>query len=343
MLDLPALHRQNAHALSCPDDTKRGAFVRNTHYQIIATEQVGQFCLLGSNKELVLSCFCPFHLMMGSVGGMQDFDQDGMQLRQFDEVGYELSSILGMGDLEGLIYLTLLRTGPITASTLSKEIGLERTKTYRIVERLVSQGIISMTFSNPKMCIPIDPEEAIKSVLRKKNDEIKRIHRVSERVIPRIKGTVNAPFGSNLPTFRIIHGKKSIYSNIEQLLDSSTESVYIVTTLRDVSKMYYSDIPEKVKDCHKRGVGVRLIVDSKTRDTKRLVTRLNIRGAKRGNLPSKGRLAVSKNQMIMSDSGRSISKLGSEVDFALYTNSKEMVNNIFSLCTFVWNTSEDLL
>jgi hypothetical protein len=34
--------------------------------------------------------------------------------------------------------------------------------------------------------------------------------------------------------------------------------------------------------------------------------------------------------------------LGADSDFALWTNSAEMVNNIFSLCKFLWRTSKPL-
>jgi hypothetical protein len=34
--------------------------------------------------------------------------------------------------------------------------------------------------------------------------------------------------------------------------------------------------------------------------------------------------------------------LGVDSDFALWTNSAEMVNNIFSLCRFLWRTSKPL-
>ena len=34
--------------------------------------------------------------------------------------------------------------------------------------------------------------------------------------------------------------------------------------------------------------------------------------------------------------------LGADSDFALWTNSAEMVNNIFSLCKFLWQRSKPL-
>ena len=282
---------------------------------------------------------------MNNVSGAGFVEYDGhadKALQPIYEVGSELASVLDMNKLEGLVYLTLLRTGPITASTLSKEVGIERTKTYRIVDKLVNDGMISMTFSNPKLCIPIDPEEAIKKILKKKNDEISRINKTADMTINRVKGMVTAGFGTNLPVFRIVQGRESIYSNIEMLLDDSSDIVYIVTTLSDVSKMYHSGIPEKIKSCNKKGTKIRIIIDSTSDDADGFVKRLHITEAKQGKLPSKGRLVVSNNQMIMSDSSRSVNMMNTEFDFALFTNSIEMVNNIFSLCTFLWKTSRPL-
>jgi len=84
------------------------------------------------------------------------------------ELGKEMSSLLGMDVFEGQIYLTLLRTGPITASALAKELGVDRAKTYRVIDKLSNEGLVSLSFSSPKMCIPIDPENALTMILEKK-------------------------------------------------------------------------------------------------------------------------------------------------------------------------------
>ena len=93
-------------------------------------------------------------------------DEKTPQLAEIDELGKELSSVLDLDELEGHIYLNLLRTGPITASALAKELDIDRAKTYRTIDKLVSESIVSTTFSNPKLCIPTEPEEALKIVLR---------------------------------------------------------------------------------------------------------------------------------------------------------------------------------
>ena len=73
-------------------------------------------------------------------------DEKTPQLAQIDELGKELSSVLDLDELEGHIYLNLLRTGPITASALAKELDIDRAKTYRTIDKLVSESIVSTTF-----------------------------------------------------------------------------------------------------------------------------------------------------------------------------------------------------
>ena len=48
-------------------------------------------------------------------------------------------------------------------------------------------------------------------------------------------------------------------------------------------------------------------------------------------------------KMIMSDSASSVQQASSDTDFfTLCTNSTEMVENIFTLCSFLWNASKPL-
>ena len=45
------------------------------------------------------------------------------------------------------------------------------------------------------------------------------------------------------------------------MIEETTDVLYIVTTLDDVSRMYHSTIPEKITICEKKGGSVRLLVD----------------------------------------------------------------------------------
>ncbi len=119
--------------------------------------------------------------------------------------------------------------------------------------------------------------------------------------------------------------------------------IYIATTLDDVSRMYHSTIPEKITICEKNGGQVRLLVDMDDPKLVSFVKRFNATETKICKLPSKGRIVVQKDKrMIMSDSAATFQNSNSNSDFSLCTNSVEMVENIFTLCSFLWESSKPL-
>jgi len=281
----------------------------------------------------------------------------GTQNDDWAELILQLSSILDLETVEARIYLNLLRLGPVTASSLAKELDVDRTKTYRTIDKLLNMSIVSTTISNPKLCIATKPEEVLKIVLQKKQDEINRVEKIGKNVIQKINKIVPITDGHYVPTFRTVQGRANIYSHIEKLLEDSTKMIYIVTTSEDILRMYHTAVPEKIKECIDNGGTVRILTSTDDNKFIPLIERLKPTETRLGKLPSKGRIIVEEGkQMIMSDvmnasdfanmensrlSHDSFS-IGADTDFALWTNSAEMVNNIFSLCKFLWRTSKPL-
>ena len=263
---------------------------------------------------------------------------------QLSGIASELEEILDLDELEAKVYLNLLRAGPITASALAKELDIDRARMYRTVDKLVSRNIISTTLSSPKLCIATDPQDALKLALRKKEDEVNRIKKGGEIIIEKINSEITTKQGTNVPTFRVVQGRNNIYADIAQLIENSSDIVYISTTLEDISRMYHSAIPEKIMICEKKGGKVRLLVELDDPKLIPFVKRFNASETKICKLPSKGRMVVQKDkQMIMSDSATaSQMSTNSESDFSLCTNSSEMVNNIHSLCSLLWETAQPL-
>jgi hypothetical protein len=74
------------------------------------------------------------------------------------------------------------------------------------------------------------------------------------------------------------------------------------------------------------------------------IDRIRATETKLAKLASKGRIIVEKDkQMIMSDATLKEDENNSVMsDFAFSTNSYEMVNNIFILCTLLWKNSKRL-
>ncbi len=261
-----------------------------------------------------------------------------------DSLKGELEEILDLDELEVKIYLNLLRTGPITASALAKELDVDRARTYRTVDKLVSRNILSTTLSIPKLCIPVEPKEALKIALRKKEDEVKKIKKSGQGIIKKITSEITIVDEVTVPTFRVVQGRANIYSDIAQIIENSSGIIYIVTTLEDISKMYHSTIPEKITVCEKKGGSVRLLVEIDDHQLVEFVKRFSATETRICKLPSKGRMIVQKDkQMIMSDS-TAVSQLSSnsELDFSLCTNSVEMTNNLNRLCELLWESGKPL-
>ena len=259
-----------------------------------------------------------------------------------EKLSIELQETLDFDDLESKIYLNLLRTGPITASELAKDLNVDRATMYRIVDRLVDRNIILTSLSNPKLCTAVEPENALKLGLEKKEEEIKKIKKSSKAIIEKITSIRYCPNqGTNIPTLRIVQGRDNIYSDIGQMIENCFETVFIATTLEDISKMYHSMIPEKIKICKKKGGNVMLLVEIDDIKMISFVKRFNATEIRVCRLPSKGRIVVQKDkQMIMSDSTQTDSK--SEADFSISTDAKDMINNIDSLCRLLWKSAKPL-
>ena len=291
----------------------------------------------------------------GSV--VDDNLSSGTQNDDWAELILQLSSILDLETVEARIYLNLLRLAPVTASSLAKELDVDRTKTYRTIDKLLNMSIVSTTISNPKLCIATKPEEVLKIVLQKKQDDINRVEKIGKNVIQKINKIVPITDGHYVPTFRTVQGRANIYSHIEKLLEDSSRMIYIVTTAEDILRMYHTAVPEKIKECIDKGGTVRILTSTDDNKFIPLIERLKPTETRLGKLPSKGRIIVEDGkQMIMSDvmnasdfANMENSRLphdsfsiGADTDFALWTNSAEMVNNIFSLCKFLWRTSKPL-
>ena len=288
---------------------------------------------------------------------LEDRIESGTNNDEMSELILQLSSILDLETVEARIYLNLLRLGPVTASALAKELDVDRTKTYRTIDKLLNQSFVSTTISNPKLCIATKPEEVLKIVLQKKRDEIDRINKLGHEVIKKINQIVPIKEGVYVPTFRTVQGRANIYAHVEKLLEESSKTIFIVTTTEDVLRMYHTAIPDKIKECIKNGGTVNILTDASEKKFFPLIERLKASETRLGKLPSKGRIIVEEStQMIMSDAMNGNNNLskdsalhsadyfggGAESDFALWTNSSEMVNNIFSLCKFLWKTSKPI-
>jgi sugar-specific transcriptional regulator TrmB len=138
----------------------------------------------------------------------------------------------------------------------------------------------------------------------------------------------------------IIQGRQNIYTRIGRMINEATGTVYLVSTMEDIMKMYYTSIPEMIEKSRKNGGIIRIITDSENKQAAEFIKKIGATETRHGKLPSSGRIVAEKDkQIIMSGSMKETMELNDEADSIIHTSSIEMVNNIFSLCEHLWEKS----
>ena len=252
-------------------------------------------------------------------------------------------SHFGLDKADAIVYLGLLQMGSVTVGTMSAKLDIDRGKAYRSLNKLRNLGLVSTTFSNPTICEATEPEEALSTIIQKKEDEMITMQKLSRKIVKDLKQVTKEPTVSEVSSFSIIQGRSNIYARVGKLIQDSTNIIYIVTTVEDILRMYHTAIPEKIKICRKNGGQVRVLTHTNSANLLPLIDRINADETRIGKLPSKSRMIVEDGkQLVMSGSIKESMNLNDDNDSILYTNSSEMINNMFSLCSHLWKKSKPI-
>lgn len=255
----------------------------------------------------------------------------------------ESLAYFGFEDIDSKVYMGLLQTGPVSVGTLSSRLGIDRGKTYRSLSKLRNLGVVSTTFSNPTLCSAIDPIEALGTILERKQDEIVTMRSLSTKISQDITEIVRNCDMQEISSFVIIQGRSNIYSRVGKILQKASGTVYIVAPQEDLMRMYHTAIPERIQLLKENGTVVRILTEAAGEKELAFISRLNPSEIRLGKLPSKSRMVVEEGkQLIMSGSLNGSMDLNDEGDSVMHTNSVEMVNNMYSLCTLLWDKSKTI-
>jgi len=250
----------------------------------------------------------------------------------------------GLDDDDARIYIGLLRIGSITVGNLSQRLEIERGKTYRSLNKLKNSGMVTTTMSNPATCEAVAPLEALNGITQKKENEVVTMKKLSQQAVEKLEAIRRSVAPTKNSSFAIIQGRTNIYTRIGKVIEESQSQVYIVSTKEDLIRMYHTSIPEKIQEALKRKVEVKIITEVDDKQSLQLINRLGTSEIRTGKLPAKGRMIVEKDkQMVMSGSMmKETMDFTDEADSIMHTNSTEIVNNIFSLCSHLWKSSKPI-
>jgi HTH-type transcriptional regulator, sugar sensing transcriptional regulator len=167
----------------------------------------------------------------------------------------------GLDDTEAQAYVRLARLGKARASSLSTALKINRTTTYRVLERLKQTGIVESSLSRPINYIAVEPKKALQLLIDRHKEELKAAETKLPIVLERFT-RFYMPAEEAVPTkFGIFQGSEEIHRAIARMAKSADKRISIITTVRDLGKMYYSGVYEALSAAKARRVAVQIVTE----------------------------------------------------------------------------------
>lgn len=263
-------------------------------------------------------------------------------LRTIDEGDIiEKLSYFGFDETDSKIYIGLNRFNEITVGSLSTKLKIDRTKTYRSLNKLKNLGVVTTTFTNPIICKALPPKKALTIMIENKEDELIMLHKVSKDLVKNFEHLKINEEPLKQFSFSIIQGRANVFGKIIKTLNEAKNDIYIVTSIEDLIRMYHTAIPEKIKQYIKRGGRVFLITECNSDKDKYFIDQFVTSETRIEKLPSKGRIILENNsQVIMSGYISNSMSLNDETDSVMVTDSSEINSYVNNLCQYFWNKSK---
>lgn len=246
---------------------------------------------------------------------------------------------LDIDEFESRVFLHLLRVGPVRAGSITSALQYDRNVVYRILVRLRNKGLVTSTFANPPLYFAINPEETIRTLLVRSEENFIRAKKTGHEIIQYLQKIKNNTEKDQheLDTVTIIQGKRNVYARIVRIIKNAKNPIFIVTTEEELVRMYHTAIPEEIKLLSKK-LNIRLILP-KTGNVKDLMTKFTGAEIRCGTLPAQGIIVLEEGRQLMM-SGDIHSNSASGSDFSvLYTNNSGIISNLQCLCENLWSVA----
>lgn len=248
-----------------------------------------------------------------------------------------------LDDIDSKLYIGLLQLGPLSVGNLAAKLEIERGKAYRSIDKLRSIGLVTTTMSNPIVCKPVEPQEALTNIIQRKENEFITMQKLAHKLAGDLEEITRKQQPIETASVSVIQGRHNIYSRIGKIIQDSVSITYIITTGKDLLRMYHTSIPEKIKICKNNGGEIRIITDVEDTNTMSIINNLGASEIRLGKLPSKSRMIVeNEKHLIMSGGINETMDMNDDGDSVLDSNSVEMVHNMYSLCEHLWKRSKTI-
>ncbi len=232
----------------------------------------------------------------------------------------------GLGEKETNLLMTLAKLGPIKASSVARNLGINRMAAYRMLSRLTDMGLLQVSAEKP-MRFAVAPIEEILEILTKvAKERLDKMDHVKEGLIGRWKTMTPQVEGEMENRFRIVQGREQIYNLIKRMCNSAEKDILIMTTSNDIVRMRFAGVDDILEESSRRGIRIRIVSELSSANLEAAERLMDFSEFRHIRLGGAGRLVITDEKEILTSLAFDDSiSLKTENDLGLWTDGKQYI------------------
>ncbi|MCS6767183.1 MAG: helix-turn-helix domain-containing protein [Candidatus Nitrosocaldus sp.] len=239
---------------------------------------------------------------------------------------------LGLTLNEAKVYVYLAKTGYRKAIEIAENIGIPRTETYQILNRLQSKGLVIATMEHPVRYAAVEFDDLLKTMINVSMERLREFDRRREEIL---QVWNNLPeFAKNScedkDRFQILEGRENIYAKISSMV-ADAEELLMVCNEVDALRLYNYGIMDAIAKCSNVKV-----ISSVSPSVASVFMDVGLGNVKR--VENKLQLMVIKDRKEMVHLLREKNKNDTA---ALWTDSSTLVESMVSFFSLLWKEADE--
>jgi len=180
---------------------------------------------------------------------------------------------LGLRAAEAKAYLAAVKLGPSTAMQIARESQLERTEIYRLMQRLVSLGLVEENIERPRRYRPSTLREAMRLLAEKTLKQAKAAAQGVEGLVAELEALRSVTGDRFEAEVRIITGIRNMQRDFLKSLADAQNEVWMMTGGKQLPYVLRHALTDALAIIASKHVRARVIIDA-DQDELRRITRL---------------------------------------------------------------------
>lgn len=244
---------------------------------------------------------------------------------------------LGLTDDEARVLLFLNKKGEMKVQEIAKNVEIPRTRLYFVLESLQNKGLVVSTIERPAKYKALSLEKAVDFLIDSYRHKLYSLEKAREVIshdwslLQECEIVRNPELAEE--GLQIISGEDQIYSKAKSLIMQAMKEVNVFTNVRNLAKISYADITDKLQLLTSNGTAVNILTNLKSCQTSLLeeINRCKIREIPPHFNDKVHFIIVDRKELLLLN----LDKVGEAS--AVWTNSRSIVGAMSFLFTLGWS------